>query len=151
MINRCMIALVAMVLLFGAQVQASESWGTDYDAALAKSKKSGKPILVDFTGSDWCVWCIRLHDEVFAHKEFKEWAAKNVELLMLDFPQEKPLPKAEAERNNALAQKYNVRGFPTILLIDAEGKVLGRTQYQPGGTKVYLPHLDSLLKAAKKE
>ena len=125
---------------------ADETWFDDYDEAAAFAKEQGKDLLVDFTGSDWCGWCIRLHDEVFQHDVWMEGAQKDYVLVALDFPRDEEI-KAKVpnpERNKALQAKYGVRGFPTILLMTADGEVFGRTGYQAGGPEKYLEHMAEL-------
>ena len=121
-------------------------WLTDYDQALALSRKENKPILVDFTGSDWCGWCIKLDKEVFSQKVFQEFAQKNLILLKIDFPARKKQSAAEKKQNEALQEKYNVPGYPTILILDKNGDILARTGYRFGGAEKYVKHLQELLK-----
>ncbi len=125
---------------------ASEGWLTDFAEAQKLSKEKNLPIVIDFTGSDWCGWCIKLDKEVFKKKEFKAWAKKNVILFMADFPSRKKISSKEKRQNSKLAKKYKVRGYPTILVIDAEGTVLGKTGYQAGGPKKYIKHLEKFIK-----
>ena len=107
-----------------------EGWTEDFAAARATAKETNKPILLDFTGSDWCGWCVKLHKNVFDKDEFKSWAARNVVLVMLDFPRNREISAEIKRRNGALQTKYNVRGFPTIVILDPSGeKELGRTGY----------------------
>jgi protein disulfide-isomerase len=108
-------------------------WHTDWEKAKKLSKTTGRPILADFTGSDWCGWCIRLKKEVFDTPEFGKWAAKNVILLELDFPKRTEQADELKRQNAELARKYEIRGYPTILFIDHEGKVLGKSGYLEGG------------------
>jgi thioredoxin-related protein len=130
-------------------VSAGDGWLTDYDKALALSAKTGKPILVDFSGSDWCMWCVKLDEEVFSKKEFKKFAKKNLILLLLDFPRRKWLPKKIKRQNNELLRKYGVQGFPTVLILNSKGEVIARTGYRDGGPRAYIKHLKELL--AKKK
>ncbi len=118
----------------------NEGWITSLDEAVALSNKSGKPIMANFTGSDWCGWCKRLTSAVFSKDEFKTWASKNVVLLELDFPRFKQLPTELRNQNQALQQQFQVGGFPTIWVFDAaqnkstkqfEFTQLGRTGYKP--------------------
>lgn len=125
--------------------EAHSDWMTNFEAAKAKAKAENKPILVDFTGSDWCGWCIKLDKEVFTKAPFKEYAAENLILLEIDFPRKKEQSAEQKAQNEALAEKYGIRGFPTILLLDAEGKVIERTGYQRGGAENYVTHLKGLL------
>ncbi len=128
----------ALVAKHAAPPAPELPWSTDYEEALAKAKAEGKFVLVDFTGSDWCVWCKRLEEEVFAKPEFATWVVSRAVLLKLDFPHGKRLPKEEEEQNKQLQQRFAVKGFPTILFLDAAGKELGRTGYQPGGPKAWI-------------
>ncbi len=101
-----------------AYTAENEGWLVDVDEAYAESQKTGKPILANFTGSDWCGWCKRLTKSVFIQKEFKEWAEKNVVLLELDFPRRKQLPARFKQQNQNLQQAFKVRGYPTVWLFD---------------------------------
>jgi len=121
-------------------------WLTSMAQAQETAGKENKVIFVDFTGSDWCPWCVRLHDEVLNQPAFKEYAAKNLVLLLVDFPRRKALSKEQKAANNALAQKYGIRGFPTILILDADGNVLAKTGYRRGGASAYVNHLKNILK-----
>ncbi|MCW5867824.1 MAG: thioredoxin family protein [Candidatus Eremiobacteraeota bacterium] len=120
-------------LLLCSGLASAETWLTSWDQAAAESKKSGKPILMDFTGSDWCIWCQRLKGEVFETPEFKAWAAKNVVLLELDYPRSTPQAEAVKKQNAELAKKYSIQGYPTVLFVDATGTVLGKSGYAKGG------------------
>lgn len=119
----------------------AQTWVTNYDQAMKTAKKEGKTVLVNFTGSDWCGWCKKLDREVFNTDEFKAYANENLVLLKLDFPRRKQLPAEEKKQNQALLQKHAVRGFPTIVLLDAKENVLQRTGYQRGGPEAYIQHL----------
>lgn len=115
----------------------NEGWHVELQKAYAESKASGKPILANFTGSDWCGWCKRLDRSVFHQPEFKSWADDNVVLLELDFPKRFRLPDNIAQQNRGLQQSLGVRGYPTIWLFDLaqndEGQLniiaLGKTGY----------------------
>ena len=141
-------ALVMGVALQAAQSPVPEGWLQKYDDAIAAAKKSERPVLADFTGSDWCGWCIRLKEEVFDTKEFKEWAAANVVLLEVDFPQKKPQDAAIKARNEQLAQEFAIQGFPTILIMDGKGKKIGELGYMAGGPKVWIAEFVKQYRAA---
>lgn len=124
----------------GAYKATHEGWLTSIDEAYALSKKTGRPILANFTGSDWCGWCKRLSASVFLQDDFKKWAAKKVILLELDFPRRKTLPEAIQAQNQSLQQAFQVTGFPTIWVFDLDKssttkqysiKALGKTGYTP--------------------
>ncbi|OQY38387.1 MAG: hypothetical protein B6226_03740, partial [Candidatus Cloacimonetes bacterium 4572_65] len=109
-------------------------WLENYEEALQLASKENKLVLIDFTGSDWCIWCKRLKAEVFTQEAFKKYAAENLVLLELDFPSTfKDLPQEVQAERRSLATKYEIKGYPTILLTDASGKVVARTGYQDGG------------------
>ena len=118
------------------------SWYINLEEAVKVAQEENKNILVNFTGSDWCVWCIRLSDEVFTKDEFGRYANDNLVLVKLDFPRKTSLPEHEQQYNNGLAQKYGIKGFPTILLLDSDGNLVQRTGYQPGGPENYIKHID---------
>jgi protein disulfide-isomerase len=138
------LAGLAAVLAVSAGAQKAK-WYEEWDAAVKAAKKSEKPILADFTGSDWCGWCIKLKNEVFKKKEFVRWARKNVVLLELDFPRRKSQPEEIKEQNAKLRDKYGIRGYPTILFLDASGKVLGRSGYLKGGPKKWIESAEQIL------
>jgi protein disulfide-isomerase len=110
-------------------------WHDSFEAAREQALVSGKPILADFTGSDWCHWCVKLHDDVFAKEDFEVWARENVVLLELDFPQRSRQDSEIQAQNEKLASLYGIEGFPTVLLLDAQGNELARTGYQPDPAK----------------
>ncbi|MDP6850529.1 MAG: thioredoxin family protein [Planctomycetota bacterium] len=135
-----------------AQEDSHADWFDDFDKAAAAAKAEGKDLLVDFTGSDWCGWCIKLHEEVFQHAEFLTPAKKDYILVALDFPRDEAI-KAKVpnpERNDELNKKYGIRGFPTILLMNTEGEVFGRTGYQEGGPEKYIAHMAEIADAGRK-
>lgn len=99
---------------------SSEGWLVNLDEAYAISKKTGKPIMANFTGSDWCGWCKRLKANVFVHDEFKQWAEKNVVLLELDFPRSFKIPAEIQQQNQSLQSAFQVQGFPTVWVFDLE-------------------------------
>ncbi|HPA18553.1 MAG TPA: thioredoxin family protein [Verrucomicrobiae bacterium] len=131
-------ALRLMVLWCLAVGAAHGEWLTDYDVALKASASKGRPVLIDFTGSDWCGWCIKLDREVFSTREFRDYADSRLILLKLDFPRSKPQKAEEKAKNEALASKYGVEGFPTVLIVDSAGKVLKKTGYVPGGPEAFI-------------
>lgn len=126
------------------------TWEDNFETAKATAAKENKPILLDFTGSDWCGWCIRLDNEVFSKKEFKDYAKDNLVLVTVDFPNEKHQSKKLKDQNKELAKKYGIEGYPTIVLVDAEGKKLAQTGYMEGGAAKYVEHLKQLLASEKK-
>jgi len=120
-----------------------EGWSTDLDKAFAKAKSEKKSVLVEFTGSDWCPPCIAMRKNVFSKKEFLDAASKKFILVELDFPQGN---KELKEKNQPLAEKYKIEGFPTVILFTPEGKEFSRF-FASEFPKVddFLKHLDEAL------
>jgi thioredoxin-related protein len=129
-----------------AKRAAAPVWLTDFEQAKKQAAAKHRVILADFRGSDWCIWCIRLEREVFSKKAFQDFAREHLVLLDLDFPHEKPQPAELKKRNEALAEKFGVEGFPTVILLSPKGEALARTGYRPGGATAYVKHLEGLLK-----
>lgn len=125
--KRLFFALCAGLLGCAITALAEANWGTDLNAALAQAKKEKKLVLLDFTGSDWCGPCMKLKKEVFDSKEFADYAAKNLVLVEVDFPRNKKQSAELVKANEALQEKYKPKGFPTILLLNADGKEVSRT------------------------
>ena len=148
--------LITVLLIMGSfAVQAQElKWETDINKAITVSNKTKKPMLLFFTGSDWCGWCIRLQKEVLKTPEFATWAKKNVVLVELDYPRSKPQSDAIKNQNNGLQQTFGIQGFPTVYFATAKisaKKVpaftaMGSTGYVAGGPKAWLAEADKILK-----
>ena len=134
--------LLAFILL--ATTAFAGGWGDNYKAALATAAKENKKVLLDFTGSDWCGWCIRLKKETFDQPSFKEYADKNLILVEVDFPQGKTLAPEVKKQNDNLQEQYQVQGFPTLVLLSPEGKLLKQQSgYIPGGPKGFMDWVNS--------
>lgn len=116
-----------------------------FEIAQSQAKLADKPILLIFSGSDWCSWCIRLDREVFSQPEFKSWADQHVITFIADFPRNSTQSPEERARNQALLEKYGVEGYPTVLLLNADGSVIARTGYKPGGAANYVAMLERIL------
>ena len=130
--------------------QNGGSWLTDYEQARKQARAHGKDLLLDFTGSDWCVWCKRLEQEVFGRESFQKEAAKHFVLVKIDFPQDKRQPAALVEQNRGLMAQFVVEGYPTIYLVDVDGRPYASTGYKKGGPEIYLGHLRELRKIRDK-
>jgi len=129
----------------GQSTSDALSWENNLDKAIQQAKKENKAVLVNFTGSDWCIWCKRLSSEVFQQKAFEDYAKESLVLVMLDFPKDKPQSEETQDYNKNLAQKYGIQGFPTILIFNSEGKLAGQTGYLPGGPEKYIENIKSYL------
>lgn len=136
--------LSLLVITASQSFAAGSGWTDNYEAAKAQAKKENKVLLLNFTGSDWCGWCIKLHDEVFSKKAFKDYAKEKLILVELDFPRGRQSKKLQ-EQNKALQKEHAVTGYPSIILVDADGKKIAKTGYKEGGPEAYVTHLKALL------
>jgi thiol:disulfide interchange protein len=137
-----------MAALLGLVIQAradeGTQWLTSQPAALEQAKTQNKLVLMNFTGSDWCPYCKLLDKEVFATTEFKAYAATNLVLMEVDFPNHKEQPAELRRANTALVDRYGIEGFPTVLVLSGDGKTVGKLGYEPGGPKNFIKHLEEL-------
>jgi len=121
---------IALGLLLGfvaTQVFAGEGeWLTDLAKAQEKAKAEKKMVLVDFTGSDWCPPCKALHSNVLTSEEFSKFAKDNLVLVEVDFPRSKPQSADQKKANKELAKQYEVKGYPTVIVFDSQGKQLSK-------------------------
>ena len=140
------IALTFIACWAALQLNAAEpQWLTDFPAAQAKAKTEKKLLLMDFTGSDWCPPCKALKRDIFSSPEFEAFAKTNLVLVEVDFPRRKELEKSQAEANDKLQSKFNIEGFPTVIVFDANGKQLSReTGYGGANAKDYVAKLQKL-------
>jgi thioredoxin-related protein len=138
--------LVAALMAFSS-ARGEPSWLTDYEQAQQQAKANKKLLLLDFTGSDWCGWCIRLRREVFSQPEFQQYADKNLVLMEVDFPRGKEQTQDVRRQNQSLAMQYEVQGFPTIIILNGEGKKVGELGYMPGGPSAFISELERLRKS----
>lgn len=144
-------SLCALSLTVSTAFSAGENWMTDFEAAKETAAKENKALLVDFTGSDWCGWCIRLVKEVFSHDEFKTGVEDGFVLVEIDYPRDKTGMTAETiAQNEELKEKYSIKGYPTILLMDAKGRPFAKTGYREGGPEKYVENLEQLLQIREK-
>ena len=144
--KKIIMACFLSVLCF--QSFALTGFDADYNAALKRAKDNSKPIFILFTGSDWCSWCVKFEKEVLSKSEFLDYATNTWELVVADFPQKKKIAPELKKQYQALQKKYAVRGFPTVMLIDAKGKELCSAGYSKGGAKVWLEKFLNKLKIA---
>ena len=136
------------VFLSAAFAPAEVNWLTDFDAAKAKAKSDHKLVLLEFTGSDWCGYCKLMQAEVFSKPQFQEYAAKNLILVELDFPRAKPQSDAVKKQNMKLASEYEIEGFPTLIVLNPEGKrVANFFGYIEGGPDAIIAALEKLRKS----
>ena len=143
-------ALLFLVMVGSAQTITqldSAIWQKDYAAALAQSKETGKPLLMVFSGSDWCKPCIMLRDQIFVQDGFSEWAKNNVVCVCLDFPAQKKnrLPQVLQEQNESLAERFNPNGiFPLVVLLNSNEAVLGSLGYLDVAPVEYIKEIEKI-------
>lgn len=147
--------LLILVLFFGVNVAFAQEhvvanenvkWEMSFKKAIKKAKKEKKPVLVFFTGSDWCPPCKRIERELIETDKFKGFSDKNLVLYKADFPRNRDLVTADARKENGeLKFKYGISSFPTMLVVNADGNVLGekRGAYM---TEYYYPFLEEIVK-----
>jgi len=150
--NRIPAFLVAFGLLCNVSVRAESGWATDYQKEQEEAKTDHRLVLLNFTGSDWCGYCVQLDRAILSKPEFKDYANKNLVLLEIDFPRRNgPRWNAQSielkKQNMELAEKYQVEGFPTLVVLDGEGKTLWKYEgYYAGGLAAFLAELDRVRK-----
>ena len=139
-------ASVALAVYFGLSwfnQPVAAVWTDDYAAAVKQAQAENKKILLNFTGSDWCVNCTHLDDDVFSKPAFARYARSHYVLVTVDFPLQKKLPDNVAQQNQALQEKYAVPGYPTLVLLDSsEHKLNQIVGYNGSRLQAYLSHLD---------
>ena len=131
-------------MLYCTRVEALD-WETDFKKALATAKASGKYIMLDFSGSDWCGWCKKLEKEVFSQDAFKDFTEKNLVCVLVDFPRRIEQTREQKQQNWNLATKYGIKGYPTIIILSPDGEPVGKTGYLHGGTRKYVQHLNEII------
>lgn len=128
-----LLAFIALALsLLSLGVRAGEiategaevgKWTMDFEAASALAKEKDLPLLLNFTGSDWCGWCKLMDGNVFAKPEWEEFASDQVILVTVDFPRDKSIvPEKFIAQNNELKGKFGIRGYPTYVVLDSDSE-----------------------------
>ena len=141
------LVLAISVALSGQFASAESSWQNDYKKAQEEAKASNKFLLLNFTGSDWCGWCIKFDREVLSQPQFKDYARDNLVLVELDFPRAKSQSAEVRKQNLELAQHYEVVGFPTIVVLNSDGQAVWHYNgYFPGGSEAFIAELQKLRK-----
>ena len=154
------IAFLSIIFLTSLSSFAQKStkedlvWHTDLNKAIELANKEKKPMMLFFTGSDWCGWCVRLQKEVFTQNEFKKWAQDNVILVEVDFPRANIQTEEVKTQNRNLQQQFAVRGYPTCWFVKADklkdGKVnftqLGSKGYEAGGPMNWVNSATTIIK-----
>jgi thioredoxin-related protein len=132
------------LLVLGSLAQAKEGWLVDLQKAKVQAQAENKRILLDFTGSDWCPWCKKLDAEVFSKPEFKEYAAKHLVLVEVDFPHNVEQSEATKKQNDVLQRKYRIEAFPTVVILSPGGTHKGEVGYVPGGPAAFIKEVEKV-------
>jgi thioredoxin-related protein len=141
---KTLLSSFAALTILASAAFAAAGWGDNYEKAVAQAKAENKMVLLDFTGSDWCGWCIKLDEEVFSKQEFKDYAKDNLVLMEVDFPNAKPQSKELKEQNAKLQKEHAVRGYPTIIVLNPAGEKVGQLGYMKGGPEAFIAKLKEL-------
>lgn len=145
------IALFAFILGCVSLDAASKiNWMTNYEDAVNRAKSEQKPLLLFFTGSDWCGYCHQLDNEVFSSTEFSDNVGDKFVFVLLDFPRKSQQDPKTAAQNRELQKKFSIKGYPTVILLDDQLQQIGSTGYRPGGGKSYADHLQRMVDDFKK-
>jgi thioredoxin-related protein len=142
---RLFLFVVGACVLFASFAPAESVWLNDYKKAQEEAKANNKLLLLNFTGSDWCGWCIKFNKDILSQPQFKDYARDNLVLVELDFPRRKAQPAELKKQNLELAQEYEVLGFPTIVVLNSNGQKLWQFDgYFPGGPEAFIAQLQKL-------
>lgn len=144
------LGISAAAIFFSMNLQAYE-WVTDFNKAKADASAGGKFLLLDFTGSDWCGWCIKLDKEVFNTDEFRTYADKNLICVKLDFPRNIEQSDELKAQNSELAGKYVVVGYPTVIILSPSGELAAKTGYLEGGAGNYIKEIEGIIMSFKQK
>ncbi|MFC1568626.1 thioredoxin family protein [bacterium] len=147
--TKLLLTLLTSLVLVSNVMAQDKPWFDDFEAAKAEAKSTGKYIFLNFSGSDWCGWCIKLSDEVLTQKAFLNYAKNNLVLTIADFPRRKKQAESLKKQNEELAKKYKVQGFPTVMILDPDGNLVYQTGYRAGGAEVYVTHVQEIIKTDK--
>lgn len=142
--------LIVIAMLYCSKTEAA-NWETDFVKASLDARASGKYMLLDFSGSDWCGWCIRLEKEVFSQDAFKDYAKENLVSVLVDFPRAKNQSKELIQQNLELVRKYEIKGYPTIIVLSPNGEPVAKTGYLQGGPWEYVRHLKKIIEDYKEK
>ena len=149
--GRIVFAIVTALFLVATASRAQVTWLTDYNSALTQARAEGKLVLINFTGSDWCGWCMKLKAEVFDKPEFVAFANANLVLLEVDFPRRKALTEQQRINNSILQNKYQVEGYPTLFVASDSGRPMHMLGYVPGGPRPFIAEVKKTPGATWKE
>lgn len=126
---------------------SAQEWRTDWDTAKVEAEQSNKKLILVFSGSDWCIPCIKLEKEIWENSSFIQYAEQHYVLFRADFPKRKKnkLPETIQQLNDRLASEYNPKGyFPLVVVLDTQGKVKGQLGYEKLTPEAYIALIEQL-------
>jgi len=135
-----------LFLIFAVSSLFAQEWETNFDQAQKDAHDQNKKLIMVFQGSDWCAPCMKLNREIWSSDTFKNYAKDHYVMMQVDFPRKKAnsLPEEQQEQNAKLAEIYNKKGFfPFVVVMNADGKVIGETGYKPISPSEYIEHLNA--------
>ncbi|WP_201456330.1 disulfide reductase DsbH [Chlamydia sp. 17-3921] len=133
----------ATVLTNETTASASLIWES-YLQAMQNSQKDNRPVCLFFTGSDWCIWCIKMQQQILTTPDFISFAKDHLHMVELDFPQNPSQKNLDPQRYE-LKSQYDVKGFPQLVFIDEQGKELARMGFEFGGGAAYVNKIKASL------
>ena len=150
--SRAVLPVLLIAMLGWGGMAAEPELSTDLPAAIRRAKAEGKQVFVEFTGSDWCIPCIKFEQNVMTKAAFVEFVASRLVPVRLDIPYRKKIDASLKQRNEALAKKFDVKIYPTFLILDASGVEVGRREsYLGEPAEEFVKILNRLLRDALKK
>ncbi|MDG2492609.1 MAG: thioredoxin family protein [Flavobacteriaceae bacterium] len=143
--NRFIFLSLVILCSLKASFVSSQNWQSDWEETKLKSKQTNKKIVLVFSGSDWCIPCIKLEKEIWTNPEFIFYAEENYLLFRADFPKRKKnkLPNEIQDRNDQIASVYNPSGyFPLVVILNSNVEVIGRLGYDKIPVKSYIQNIE---------
>jgi len=152
--NKIILSLILSSVFWGLNGQKvtpldTSIWKTNYDNVKKQAITNHQPIIMVFSGSDWCKPCIKLREQILVSPVFSEWARKNAVCVTVDFPIQKKnqLPETQKKHNDALAEQYNKNGvFPLVIILSQDGKVLDNLGYEDVTPEKYIEKIETIIK-----
>lgn len=144
-----LVAVTSVFMIEDGYCDVVDPWTDNFETALTRAAEDGRYLLLNFTGTDWCVWCHRLRDEVFVQAPFLDYAATALVLVEVDFPRKTELPETTRIQNAALDERFDVSGYPTIVIVSPDNKEIGRLSYMQGGAKTFVRAVKKLIREAE--
>ena len=138
---------ILFVLIMNTTRLSAQEWRTDWDTAKVEAEQANKKLILVFSGSDWCIPCIKLEKEIWENSSFIQYAEQHYVLFRADFPKRKKnkLPETIQQLNDSLASEYNPKGyFPLIVVLNSKGKVKGQLGYEKVTPEDYIGLIEQL-------